>query len=82
MVVELGGNNMEEEEFKDFMGKTVSVFVRYGFKKKVEETQSYQGKLLGIGERGIIIEGKLSDDGSMVHDFFPWHNIEAIRYRF
>ena len=68
---------------KDFMGKTVSVFVRYGFKKKVEETQSYQGTFLSANRLGVILKRKLSDtDGSMVHDFFPWHNIDAIRYRF
>lgn len=68
---------------KDFIGKTVSVFVRYGFKKKVEETQSYQGKLLSANRLGVILERKLSDtDGTIVNDFFPWHNIEAIRYRF
>lgn len=73
---------MEEEEFKDFIGKTVSVFVRYGFKKKVEETQSYQGKFLGVGECGIMVERKIGDmDKIIVNDFFPWDNIDAIRYR-
>jgi len=67
---------------KDFIGKTVSVFVRYGFKKKIEETQSYQGILFDVGALGIILERKLGDsDGTIVNDFFPWHNIDAIRYR-
>ena len=73
---------MKDKDMKDFIGKTVSVFVRYGFKKKIEETQSYQGILCEVGARGIILERKLSNtDGTIVNDFFPWHNIDAIRYR-
>jgi len=73
---------MNEKEMKDFIGKTVSVFVRYGFKRKTGETQSYQGILCYVGSRGIILERKLSDsDGTIVNDFFPWHNIDAMRYR-
>jgi len=72
---------MDDKDMKDFIGKTVSVFVRYGFKKKIEETQSYQGILCDVSSRGIIIERNLSDTvGTIVNDFFPWHNIDAIRY--
>ncbi|UCH72129.1 MAG: hypothetical protein JSW62_00860 [Thermoplasmatales archaeon] len=71
-----------DEEFNNFLGKTVSVFVRFGFKKKVEETQSYQGKLISVEKRGILLERKIGDEGNIiVNDFFPWHNIDAIRYR-
>ena len=75
---------IKENELNKLYGKEVSVFVRYGFKKKIEETQSYQGILNEVGARGIILERKLIDtdtDGTVVKDFFPWHNIDAIRYR-
>jgi len=73
---------MQENNLKKLKGKEVSVFVRYGFKKKVDEIQSYQGKLISVDEYGVILERKLVDiDDKLVNDFFPWHNIDAIRYR-
>lgn len=35
---------MKQIELTEFIGKNVLVLVRYSFKKKVEETQSYEGK--------------------------------------
>jgi len=35
--------NMEKNELLKFKGKDVVLLVRYGFKKKTEETQSYEG---------------------------------------
>jgi len=73
---------MKEIELTKFIGKNVVVLVRYGFKKKVEETQSYEGKLIHIDEVGVILERKIGDmEDIIVNDFFPWHNIDAIRYR-
>jgi len=73
---------MKEIESKRFIGKNVIVLVRYGFKKKVEETQTYEGKLISIDTLGIMLERKIGDVNDMiVNDFFPWHNIDAIRYR-
>ena len=73
---------MDNNVLKKLIGSNVSVFVRYGFKKKVEETQSYQGVLKSVDNFGVMIERKISDtDSSMVNDFFPWHNIDAIRHR-
>ena len=34
---------MEKNELLKFKGKDVVLLVRYGFKKKTEETQSYEG---------------------------------------
>jgi len=63
------------------IGKEISVYVRYGFKKKIEETQSYNGILISVDQLGIIIERKIGDKGENIfNDFFPWHNIDAIRY--
>ena len=72
-------NNFPEYILKKYIGKDVSIFVRYGFKKKIEESQSYEGKLINVGKKGIIIEREI--DSVTVHDFFPWHNIDAIRHR-
>jgi len=73
---------MKQIDLKNFIGKDVVVFVRYGFKKKVEETQSYEGKLISIDELGIILDRKVGDSNNiLVNDFFPWHNIDVIRYR-
>jgi len=73
---------MEKIEITRFKGKNVSILVRYSFKKKVEETQTYDGKIISIDKLGIIIERKIGDSADIiVHDFFPWHNIDAIRYR-
>jgi len=48
----------------------------------VEETQSYEGKLINIDRLGVILERKIGDtEDIIVNDFFPWHNIDAIRYR-
>ena len=73
---------MKEFELTNFIGKNVVVLVRYGFKKKVEETQTYEGKLISIDKTGLILERKIGDAGDIVvNDFFTWHNIDAIRYR-
>jgi ribosome maturation factor RimP len=73
---------MKEQELNTFIGKQVTIFVRYGFKKKVDETQSYQGKLLSVEKNGVVVERLISDgENIVVNDFFPWHNIDAIRHR-
>ena len=73
---------MERKELSKFKGKDVVVLVRYGFKKKTEETQSYEGKLISIDDMGIILERKIGDTSDIVvNDFFTWHNIYVIRYR-
>lgn len=73
---------MKQIELTKFIGKNVVVLVRYGFKKKVEETQSYEGKLISIDKVGVMLERKIGDaEDIIVNDFFPWHNIDAIRYR-
>jgi hypothetical protein len=73
---------MNKNELTNFIGKEVSVFVRYGFKKRTEETQSYEGRLTNIDKLGIILERKIGEASDIiVNDFFPWHNIDAIRYR-
>jgi len=72
---------MEKIELTKFKGKNVIVLVRYGFKKKTEETQSYEGKLISIDKLGIILERKIGEKNEIiVNDFFTWHNIDAIRY--
>jgi hypothetical protein len=69
-------------ELTKFIGKEVSVFVRYGFKKRTEETQSYQGKLISIDDFGVLLNRKIGESNDMiVNDFFPWHNIDSIRCR-
>jgi hypothetical protein len=73
---------MEKKELTKFKGKDVIVLVRYGFKKKTEETQSYEGKLISIDDLGIVLERKIGDaQDIIVNDFFTWHNIDVIRYR-
>jgi len=73
---------MKEIELTKFIGENVVVLVRYGFKKKVEETQTYEGKLINIDKLGVMLERKIGDaEDIIVNDFFPWHNIDAIRYR-
>jgi hypothetical protein len=73
---------MKEIELTKLIGKNVVVLVRHGFKKKVEETQSYEGKLISIDKLGVMLERKIGDANDiMVNDFFPWHNIDGIRYR-
>jgi len=73
---------MKEIELTNLIGKNVVVLVRYGFKKKVEETQTYEGKLINIDKLGVMLERKIGDSNDIiVNDFFPWHNIDAIRYR-
>jgi hypothetical protein len=75
--------NMKIEKLNSLVGKNILVFIRYGFKKKTEEeTQSYKGILINSDDNGIIIK-RIVDDGSdnIEFDFFPWHNIDAIRFR-
>lgn len=73
---------MKEIELTHFIDKDVVILVRYGFKKKVEETQSYEGKLISIDKIGVLLERNIGDANEIVvYDFFTWHNIDAIRYR-
>ena len=73
---------MEQMELTNLLDKNVIVLVRYGFKKKVEETQSYEGKLISIDKLGIMLERNIGETNEIiVYDFFTWHNIDAIRYR-
>ena len=73
---------IEKLELTKLKGKEVIVLVRYGFKKSIEETQSYEGKLISIDRLGIILQRKIGDARDIVvNDFFPWHNIDAIRHR-
>ena len=67
------------EILKDYIDKNIIIFVRYGFRKRVEETQSYQGRLIRYDNFGILIERFLRSSDDRVHDFFPWHNIDGIR---
>jgi len=58
-------------ELTKFIGKNVVVLIRYGFKKKVEETQSYDEKLISIDELGVMLERKIGDANDInVNDFF------------
>ena len=73
---------MKDIELTKLIGKNVIVLVRYGFKKKVEETQTYEGKLISIDKLGVMLERKIGDANNIiVNDFFPWYNVDAIRYR-
>lgn len=73
---------MKEIELTKLVGKNVVVLDRYGFKKKIEESQTYKGKLINIDKLGVMLERKIGDANDIiVNDFFPWHNIDAIRYR-
>ena len=73
---------MKITKIEDFIDKKVQIFVRYGFKKKIDEIQSYHGKLINVNKYGVILERNIVDSGSaLVNDFFPWHNIDVIRYR-
>ena len=73
---------MEKIELIKFRGKDVVVLVRYGFKKKTEESQTYEGKLVCIDKLGITLERRIGDkEDIFVNDFFTWHNIDAIRCR-
>ncbi len=73
---------MKQMELTNLIDKNVIVLVRYGFKKKVEETQSYEGKLISIDKLGIMLERNIGETNEIiVYDFFTWHNIDAIRYR-
>ena len=72
---------MNSVKFEDFIGKEVSIYVRYGFKKQTGETQSYKGFLLNADKYGVILGRKIGDNLDIaINDFFPWHNIDAIRY--
>ena len=71
---------MKVKELKDFLEKEVTVYVRFGFKKHTDETQSYTGILKDIEKRGIILDRKTGENLDIkVLDFFPWHNIDVIR---
>ena len=59
--------------------KIIVVFVRYGFKKKIEETQNYHGKLLSYDELGVMLALDTKDKNENIQVFFPWHNIDGIR---
>jgi len=72
---------MKKNDIKDFLEKEISIYVRYGFKKQTEETQSYSGILKYVNDLGIILERKIGENLDIkANDFFPWHNIDAIRY--
>jgi hypothetical protein len=72
---------MNKMSLDKIIGEEISVYVRYGFKKKVEETQCYNGILINVDQLGIIVERKIGEKlESTINDFFPWHNIDAIRY--
>jgi ribosome maturation factor RimP len=63
---------MKEQELNTLIGKQVTIFVRYGFKKKVDETQSYRGKLLSVVKNEVMVEILISDgENIVVNDFFP-----------
>jgi len=71
---------MNIKKLDSLHGERVIVFVRYGFKKKTEETQSYKGMLINSDAIGIMLQRSLDenkDDNEI--DFFPWHNIDAIK---
>ena len=73
---------MKIKQLDSLHGEKVIVFVRYGFKKKTEETQSYRGILINSDNIGIILQRSLEENqGDMEIDFFPWHNIDAIKFR-
>jgi len=73
---------MNIKQLDSLHGERVIVFVRYGFKKKTEETQSYKGMLINSDAIGIMLQRSIDenkDDNEI--DFFPWHNIDAIKLR-
>ena len=71
---------MNIEKLANIKGEPVIVFVRYGFKKKTEETQSYNGILINSDDIGILLQRPLENEkNSSEIVFFPWHNIDAIR---
>jgi hypothetical protein len=73
---------MEIKNLSSLYGKNIIVFVRYGFKKKIEELQSYKGKLINSDQFGLIIEREVLDECRIIEiNFVPWHNIDALRYR-
>ena len=73
---------MMENDLEKLKGKQVTIFVRYGFKKKVDETQSYIGELISFGKHGVTIKRNITElDNLIVDDLFPWHNIIAMRFR-
>jgi len=62
---------MKQIKLTKFIDKNVVVLVRYRFKKKVEETQSFEGKLINIDRLGSILERKIGDtEDIIVNDFF------------
>jgi len=74
---------MNKKNLKDFIGKEISVYVRYGFKKKTEETHSYKGNLTNIDKYGVILERKIGENQKVrAKDFFPWNNIDLIRFEY
>jgi hypothetical protein len=73
---------MNIEKLASMNGEPVIVFVRYGFKKKTEETQSYNGILINSDSIGILLQRPLENEKNTFEIiFFPWHNIDAIRFR-
>ena len=69
----------QKEMLNMYIGKEITLFVRYGFKKRIEETQSYKGIFIHYDHYGMIIERNLRENEGKVHDFFPWHNIDCVR---
>jgi len=74
---------MNKYNLKNFIGNEVSVYVRYGFKKQTGETQNYKGILKNVDEYGVSLDRKIGENFDInTIDFFPWHNIDAIRYEY
>ncbi len=69
----------EYNTLKDAINRNIIVFVRYGFKKRIEETQHYQGKLLSFDEFGLMLKADTKGEYKNFLVFFPWHNIDGIR---
>ena len=71
---------MNKTNLEEFIEKEVSVYVRYEFKKQTGESQSYKGFLISVDRLGVILGRKIGENQDIkVNDFFPWHNIDAIR---
>ena len=73
---------MKIKKLSELKGKSATIFVRYGFKKKTGETQSYQGTIIDSDDLGILFERLLENEQNVTEIvFFPWHNIDAIRVK-
>lgn len=75
----MSSESNEYNTLKDAVNRNIIVFVRYGFKKRIEETQNYQGKLLSYDDFGIMLKVDTKAENEPFLVFFPWHNIDGIR---